>query len=303
MTDSGNAPEPIDGEPSPSVDPFAPDENAPYGYVIDEVTRERRPRKTPGGRRRGVRSASPPQTDGGSIPVPPGPPSLEQLRASGPRKAAPDRPPGARKDRRGRIRAPKAAPEVPPFRAGPIAKGVNQLYFKVGKLVRIVDPMIGQALIDITRKEDDDDITVGEAWEEIARTNPRIRAFLLRLITGGAWTQLFMAHAPVLLAVIMRDGIRERIPFERVVSAMLDDDDTMPDPGDYWPDDPGQDPAAPSGLAGLFDGLTPADVAQMGAMMNGLMSNMAGGFGPRQPAPARAPTVDDFGTEGAEAPP
>lgn len=295
---------PTDAEPAESRPTFlgpdlSPDENAPNGYMIDPLTGERRPKKKLGR----PRTRTAPETEGGPSPAPPGPPSLEDLRARAPRAAVPpDRAPGSTKDRRGRIKPPKAPVDVPAFRAGPIAKGVNRIYFKAGKLVRLADPLIGQALIDITRKSqilnedgtalipDPDDVTVGEAWEEIARTNPRIRAFLLRAISSGAWAQLFMAHAPVLLAVIMRDGVRQRIPFGPVVSALLVDDEEGQDEED------GQEPA---GLGAMLSGLRPEDIEQMAGMFSGVMAQVAGNM-PRQPGPARAPVVDHFGASGQE---
>ena len=64
---------------------------------------------------------------------------------------------------------------------------MNRLYARVGRIVRVMDPVIGQAIIETTSKEAESEVTVGEAWEELARTNPRIRRVLLKLISGGAW--------------------------------------------------------------------------------------------------------------------
>jgi hypothetical protein len=279
---------------------LSPDEQAPHGYTVDRLTGAVRPKKKPG---RPLDAARPAGPDGGSPPpAPPGPPSLEQLKAAaaGKAAAAPDRPPGAAAGRRGGPRASKPPADVPAFRAGPIAKGVNSLYRKAGKIVRIGDPDIGNAIIACTRKQvvtepdgsrhaDEDDVTVGEAWEEIARTNPRIRAFLLKLISGGAWTQLFMAHAPIALAVLLKDGIRQRIPFHRLLDAMLADDDGEPLQDDD--DDDGDGPRPPD-FSSMLGSLTPEDMAQMSGMFGGMMSQMAGRM-PRSPGPARAPVVDE----------
>lgn len=291
---------------------LSPDEDAPYGYMIDPVSGGRRPKKKPGR----PRDAERPLTPDGGLSAPPGPPSIEQLRAKAAVKEAqtPDRPPGAVRDGRGKPRVPKPPVDVPPFRAGPIAKGVNKLYVKIGKIVRIGDPDVGNAIIACTRKAlirnddgalvpDPDDVTVGEAWEELAKTNPRIRAFLLKLISGGAWTALFMAHAPIFLAVVMKDGIRQRIPFGRLIGALLVDDDGQ-EYEDF--DDDGQDGeqefapgfSRPSDLSAMLGGLTPDDMAQMSTMFGGLMTQMAG----RVPQSARAPVVDDFAPE-TEPPP
>lgn len=186
---------------------------APYGYTTDEDG-TRRPKKTLGRPRKS--------------------PSLEELKAereaaaaSAPAGSGP--PPGDRAPAGGRMRRQKptqgAKPEpgkpVVQFREGVIAKGMNKTYRKAGKMIRVADRDIGQAFIDITKKEDDDDVTVGEAWEELARANPRIRAFLMRMIAGGAAGQVFMCHAPILLAVLMKDRIRKHIPFMGLMEAFL----------------------------------------------------------------------------------
>jgi hypothetical protein len=224
---------------------------APFGYTRDEQTGEMRPKKAPGRPRK--------------------PPTLDELKAAkageapadGDGKPAGDRAPDTRRRRarsRGSATADGAEDKPKPvvqFREGVIAKGINKLYRKGGKLIRVVDPDIGQALIDITRKDtlddgtpDPEDVTVGEAWEEIARANPRIRAFLMKIIAGGAWGQLFMCHAPVLLAIIMKDAIRKRLPFQKLAEAFL------------TPDEDGEAPADGT----VMEGLQMPDMAQMMAM-------------------------------------
>lgn len=200
-------------------------------------------------------------------------PSLDELKAAaGDRASAEDdRAPGKTKTKRSRRSKTEAS--VPPFRAGPIAAGMNKMYARAGKIVKVMDPAIGEAILSTTRKEADDDVTVGEAWEELAKTNPRIRAALLKMIQGGAWVQLIMAHAPIFLAVIMKDGIRKHIPFMKLIEAILSEDDTT---------------GEPSGVSEMMGGLTPEDAAQamefaqdlmnqMGFGMMGRMANMNGG--------------------------
>lgn len=151
-------------------------------------------------------------------------------------RSTPDREPGRGRRRRGKSipdqsggKFSSSTPaEIPPFRAGPIAKGMNRLYAKAGKIVRTVHPALGEAILACTRKESDDDVTVGEAWEEIAKTNPVWRGRLLKLVSGGAWGQLFWAHAPVALALLMMDPIKRRLPFPDLVDAVLSDDDGRP---------------------------------------------------------------------------
>lgn len=246
----------------------APDENAPFGYMIDPNTGERRAKKRPGRQRV---STPEPVRDAADEPR---------------ERVVIDREPDRAPDRRGRKnRKPEKVREevsAPPFRAGPIAKGMNGLYKKAGKIIRFVDPDVGNAVIACTRKLDEDDVTVGEAWEELARTNPRVRAFLLKLLTGGATMQLFVAHLPILMAILMKDSIRSKIPFMGAVTSLMSDEDDEP-----------QD-LAPGGLEDLMSGLTQEDLAGMMNLANGLMGGMAGNLGRNG---TRAPTYEEIEVE------
>lgn len=232
-------------------DPLAPDEDAPYGYTVDRATGTRRPKKTPGRPKA--------DSDGGD-------PSTGDLKSGAKVTREEDRAPA-----RAKVRAKKGSPflkdrkpkepvEVPPFRAGPIAKGMNGLYAKAGKIIRVMDPEVGSAIISATRKVSDDDVTVGEAWEEIAKVNPRVRAALLKLITGGAWSQLLMAHAPIFMAVLMKPQVARHIPFNGLVDAVLTEDD-----------------GTASAEAEMMGGLRPEDVQQMAGFAEQMAEQMAAG--------------------------
>lgn len=246
-----------------------PSEEAPYGYTRDKETGQMRPKKSPG---RGGRR----------------PPSVEELKekaTEGTAEANGDRPPDAKAGRR---RGRDAAPgEKPPAKAvewheGQIARGVNKLYRKAGKIIQVMDADVGQALISITRKDDADDVTVGEAWEDLARTNPRVRKFLLKMIAGGVWGQLVMCHAPVFLAILMKDQVRRLIPFERAVEAFLSDDSVD-----------GEVPAQGTPV----EGLTPADFQQMQAMAAAMAQQVFLRAQPSAPRAAQPPwTPETDGT-------
>ena len=232
------------------------DDPAPYGYTVDEATGLRRPKKTAGRPRKS--------------------PSLEDLKAAreaagapGPPSPAEDRAPSPLKGRARRRRGQSAAEPEPAapipqkYRAeGALAKGINRLYRKGGKLLKAFDGDVGQAFIEITRPEDDDDVTVGDAWEELCRGNPRIRAFWLRALTGGAVSQVFAAHLPVVGVIVMKDSIRKRIPFGGLMGAFL-----TPDEEDGAPAD-----------GTVFEGLRPEDMAQMRAMAAAMADRVMGGM-------------------------
>lgn len=258
---------PDDGPPPPSAE-------APYGWTSDGAGGWR-PKKTAGRRKVDDPPKSPSKVS----------PSLEDLKAQraaeGPRREdiAPTPPPRSKRGTDGRFRKKEAAAPQPttPFRAGPIAKGVNKIYRKAGKIIRVWDPVIGEAVISCTRKEDDDDTTVGEAWEELARVNPRVRAFLERIIQGGAIGGIVAAHMPIILAVLLKDSVRDRLPFGGLVGAFLDRDE-----------DEGQAPAG--GIGGLLGDMGPEDMAQVMQMAQGMMNGMFAGM-PRDPGgTGRTPT-------------
>lgn len=200
------------------------------------------------------------KTGGGARRKPTGrTPSLDELKATKPERDE-DKAPGTANAKTKRRRARAAATDEVPYKAGVIARGMNKLYARTGKFVKVMDADIGSAIIAAS-KESDDDVTVGEAWDELAKTNPRIRAVLLKMITGGAWTQVFMAHAPILLAVLMKDAVRKRLPFPKLtefVTAFGNDDETG---------DTGE--AGGGGLGAMLANLTPEDLAQVSAMMDG----------------------------------
>jgi hypothetical protein len=231
---------------------------APFGWTTDRETGVRRPKKTAGRPRKS--------------------PSLEDLKAAradadatgagGPPPGAgePDRAPAGGKRRR---RNPAPGDDLnPPIADGPgmITKGVNRLYRRAGRIVKAMDPDIGTAIIEATRnsaEKGEPDDSVGAAWEEVCKTNPRIRRFVLRCLAGGAWGQLFWAHAPILLAIILKDGIRKHLPMARFLEAMLEDDNDTED----------QEPGA---ATGLLAGLEPGDLQQMMGLAQQMMGGMAG---------------------------
>ena len=247
------------------------------------------------------------------------PPSLDELKASRDdgnsiggedggepaEPSAPDSPPADRPPDEGKAvkrggRRSTTRPESPsvPYRAGVIAKGMNKLYAKAGKIVRVMDPEIGQAIIDVTRKESDDDVTVGEAWEELAKANPRIRRFLMKVIAGGAWGQLFMAHAPILLAVVMKPAILRLIPFSRVIESLAEPDDDTPEgegglPGGMTAADVDQMAQLAQAQAARMGMSIPPEVAAQMAEMAGSMMNGAGPPKPARHQPRRPPSRAD----------
>lgn len=256
-------------EAAKAVKPEVPE--APYGWTTDSDG-TRRPKKVSG---RPKKSPSLDDLKASKEAAPP----LEGVVTPG--DAAPAAPGRRRKRRAGEPKPAKTEEPTPQHRPGVITKGVNKLYRKAGKIVQVMDPAIGFAIIESTKNTADEgeaDDSVGAAWDEVARTNPRIRKTLLKLIAGGAWGQLLMAHAPILLAILMKDGISKHIPFMKLMTAFLDDGTEAA--GD-------EAASSPGGLSGILDGLQPEDLNQMAAMAQSLMMGTAAKVA--DPAGARRP--------------
>lgn len=195
----------------------------PEGYIRDPKTKEIRPRK-----RRGRRA-------GTAAPRPETP--LERGEDEKPDSKA-----------RGKRKQP-----VPRYQKGVVAAGMTKLYKRTGRIVKAIDRPIGIAIVECA--ED-----CGEAWDELARTNPNVRRTLMKLISGGAWGAVIMAHAPIAMAIIMKDGIRKHIPFMRLIEGVMEDANE----GD---DD--------EGIGGLLKGMTREDMQQMMNVAQGMMGGMA----------------------------
>ena len=200
--------------------PDDPD-RAPFGWTRDTKTHEWRPKKSPGR----PKAAPPPGPD----EVAAGPPVA-------PRQDAPPPPP----DRKHKRLAPNDA-DVPMPKSGTIAKGVDRLYRRAGKFLRIMDDELGLAVIECSRPDPDDPEmpTAGQAWEALARDNVRVRAWLLNMIKGGTYQDLLMAHAPIGIALLTRDWVRRLIPgarLEHVAEVLLEQDEDS-EPGDLTPED------------------------------------------------------------------
>lgn len=226
----------------------APVSDAPYGYKGDGTPKKAagRPRRSPSVDE--LKAPAAPDADPGPVPGAPAP--------EPPSDRAPDE--RARVVRKAKGAAPREA--APPYKAGVITSGVNRLYRRAGKIVRAMDYDIGTAVLESARNTAEDgepDDSVGAAWDELCKTNPRIRKFVMKCLAGGAWGQLVMAHAPIAMAIIMKPAILRLIPFQGLITSMAEpDEDTAP------------------GEGGLPGGMTAADAEQMANLAQQQMERM-----------------------------
>jgi hypothetical protein len=251
-----------------------PADPAPYGYKADGTPKKTagRPRRSPA-----VDELKAPEAED-EIPAE-GKGGPETATAAGP---PPDRAPDerARAVRKGKGSAAREA--VPPYKAGIITSGVNRLYRRAGKIVRAMDHDIGTAILESARntaEAGEPDDSVGAAWDELCKTNPRIRKFVMKCLTGGAWGQLVMAHGPIVMAIVMKPAILRLIPFQGLITSMAEPDEDTPEgegglPGGMTADDAGQMAnLAQAQMERMGFNVPPEVAAQMAAMAQGMMGH------------------------------
>lgn len=201
---------------------------APFGYTRDRATGEMRPKKSPG---RGGKGTTPPPVEALKLPTSlPAPAESEDEdgAAAGPSPRTAAAPSDRAPDLRRPGKAGKPDAPLPPYKAGVITSGINKIYRKAGKLIRAGDRDIGEAFIDAARNTADipgEDDSVGAAWDALAKSNPRIRRFLLKALAGGALSDLLIAHGPIALAIVMKPAIRNRLPLMRIAESMAEPDE------------------------------------------------------------------------------
>jgi hypothetical protein len=249
---------------------------APYGFKADGTPKKAagRPRRSPS-----VDELKAPD------PVEAPPPGAgeggadDQPSTAPPSDRAPDE--GKRTRVRGSRKGNVSRETVPAYKPGIVTSGVNRLYRRAGKIVRAMDSDIGTAILESARNTADagePDDSVGAAWDELCKTNPRIRKFVLRCIAGGAWGQLVMAHAPILMAVLMKPAILKLIPFNKLITSMAEpDEDTAPGegglPGGMTADDANQMASlAQAQMERMGFNVPPEVAAQMAGMAQGMMA-------------------------------
>lgn len=99
------------------------------------------------------------------------------------------------------------APGMP--RAGVIAKGVGKFYTMLGLGIGVLCMPCGTPWV-----ENSD--AAGEAWEELARKNPKVRAALLKALEVGDIGALVAVHLPMMTQVIFHhtalgESLREKM--------------------------------------------------------------------------------------------
>jgi hypothetical protein len=81
------------------------------------------------------------------------------------------------------------------YRPGMLVKPLTAFYETIGGLIILADPTCGQAIINSAEE-------AAKALDELARTNPKVRKVLMRLMQSGAVTKVVIAHLPIVMAVL-----------------------------------------------------------------------------------------------------
>lgn len=85
--------------------------------------------------------------------------------------------------------------EAPPeYRPGILVRPLTDIYVAVGTMLLPVSPPVGTAFVQNAGQ-------CAESLDELARTNPAVRRFLMSLLQTGAWGKVIAAHLPILLAI------------------------------------------------------------------------------------------------------
>lgn len=104
---------------------------------------------------------------------------------------------------------------------------VAALYTILAGIVRIFKPVAAQAIEFQTE-------SCVDAWWDLAENNDKVRRALLALIEGGDWGKLFLAHLPIVVAVLP-DGIVMSVM--RGSLAQLFEQDSPPEESAQYPAD------------------------------------------------------------------
>jgi hypothetical protein len=89
----------------------------------------------------------------------------------------------------------KETPVSSVYKAGVLVKPLTGFYETIGGIVLLADQTCGQAIINSAEE-------AAKSLDELARTNPKIRRILMRLLESGAITKVVIAHMPIILAVL-----------------------------------------------------------------------------------------------------
>lgn len=98
---------------------------------------------------------------------------------------------GKPKEKKAKVRRP-----TPPMPRKGLAGPLTNMYTGLGMTVSMIDKQCGMAIVESA--ED-----CAQAWEDLAKTNPKVRRALLMLLETSDVTKIVIAHAPIMMAVMV----------------------------------------------------------------------------------------------------
>lgn len=91
--------------------------------------------------------------------------------------------------------APPEQPKLPPKRKGQFIQPLTNLYGGIGMALAPIDPVCGQAVLVSAEN-------CARTLDELAYQNEAVRRVLWSLTTTSAYGAVFIAHMPIMLAVL-----------------------------------------------------------------------------------------------------
>ena len=117
---------------------------------------------------------------------------------------------------RRRLKSEKAKPEkdVPKVRAGSLVKPLREFYTSVGTVLVPFDPACGTALIENAEN-------CAKSLDMLAQQNDAVRRAIVAMTQTSAWGGVMIAHAPILLMILLHHGPKDVAERVAPLAAMM----------------------------------------------------------------------------------
>lgn len=98
--------------------------------------------------------------------------------------------------------AGKTRVEVPKVRAGGLVKPLREFYTSLGTVLVPFDPACGTALIENAEN-------CAKSLDTLAQQNDAVRRALIAMTQTSAWGGVMIAHAPIMLMILLHHGPKD----------------------------------------------------------------------------------------------
>lgn len=92
-----------------------------------------------------------------------------------------------------------------------LRKGLEKMYANMGTMIFIVDPMVGTTILNQSA-------ACAASLDELAKTNPKVRAALMRMMETNAYGAVLAAHLPIAVAIATKYVPELRRGYESAVN-------------------------------------------------------------------------------------